>query len=207
MTFIKICGITNIEDALACVEAGADALGFNFFPSSPRYLTPLAAREIVDQLPKEILTVGVFVNECSPEFVERLADEAGVSGVQLHGDEPPEYCAALSGRFVIKVFRIRTDFQLDVINNYNVDAVMVDAFDVKLHGGTGRVVDWSIASEVSKLVPKMFLAGGLAPENVAVAVSTVNPFAVDACSSLESSPGKKEIDRVRQFVQAARKVG
>lgn len=202
MTLVKICGITSVEDALASVDAGADALGFNFYRPSPRYITPLAARKIVQQLPKEILTVGVFVNELSPALVEKAASEAEVTAVQLHGEEPVEYCAALAGRFVIKVFRVAENFRLDVIKNYNVDAVMVDAFDIKLHGGTGRVADWTVAREINKFVPKMFLAGGLSPENVADAVRAVEPFAVDACSALETKPGKKDPNRLREFVNA-----
>ncbi len=207
MTLVKICGITSLADALGSIEAGADALGFNFYRPSPRYLTPLAASDIVRHLPKEILTVGVFVNERSPELVERTANEAGVAAVQLHGEESPEYCAAFGSRLVIKVFRVRDGFRTEVVKDYKVEAVMVDAFDAKLHGGTGRVVDWSVAIEVNKLVPKMFLAGGLSPENVAAAVTRVKPFAVDACSALESSPGKKDMNRIREFVKIVRKIG
>ncbi len=204
MTLVKICGITNVEDALGSVDAGADALGFNFYPLSPRYITPQAAKKIIQELPKAILTVGVFVNERSPGLVEKAADEAGVKAVQLHGEESAEYCAALAGRFVIKVFRINENFNSDEVNDYQVEAVMVDAFDRKLYGGTGRVADWSVAREINRLVPKMFLAGGLSPENVAEAVKTVNPFAVDACSALEIKPGVKEQKRMREFVSVVR---
>ncbi|HKZ03648.1 MAG TPA: phosphoribosylanthranilate isomerase, partial [Pyrinomonadaceae bacterium] len=189
MTFIKICGITNLDDALSAVDAGADALGFNFYRPSPRYIKPAAARRIIDELPDKIMTVGVFVNEDSPDSIERLATEAGVTALQLHGDESPQFCAALSDRYVIKVLAMNDDFDPRQALAYNVQAFMVDAFDRKARGGTGRTVDWSAAQRLSALVPKLFLAGGLSPENVSMAISAVAPYAVDACSALETSPG------------------
>jgi phosphoribosylanthranilate isomerase len=207
MTLVKICGITSLEDALFSVEAGADALGFNFYGPSPRYIEPQAARKIIDLLPPTVLAVGVFVNEKSPAAVERIATEAGVGAVQLHGDEPPEYCAALTGRFVIKALRVNQEFEPQAAVSYKVQAIMLDGFDPNLRGGTGRVVDWSLSRQTRALVPKLFLAGGLSPENVRDAISAVDPFAVDACSALEVRPGKKDIDRVYAFVKAARMSG
>ena len=204
MTFIKICGITNLDDALSAVDAGADALGFNFYRPSPRYIKPAAARRIIDELPDKIMTVGVFVNEDSPDSIERLATEAGVTALQLHGDESPQFCAALSDRYVIKVLAMNDDFDPRQALSYDVQAFMVDAFDRKARGGTGRTVDWSAAQRLSALVPKLFLAGGLSPENVSMAISAVAPYAVDACSALETSPGKKDSERVRAFVLAVR---
>ena len=203
MTFVKICGITNIEDALAAVDAGADSLGFNFYRRSPRFVTALDARRIIERLPATTLTVGVFVNEVEPTDVVRIADQAGVRAVQLHGDEPPDYCAALSDRYVIKALRVNSSFAAANIADYNVDAVMLDGFDANLRGGTGRVFDWAIAREVQKRVPKLFLAGGLSPENVQDAIEAVNPYAVDACSSLESVPGKKDLARMTSFIERA----
>lgn len=204
MTLVKICGITSLEDALAAVEAGADALGFNFYPPSSRYISTRAAREITDQLPEGILKVGVFVNE-EPQSVARIANEAGLSAVQLHGDESPEYCRELRGRYVIKAFGAVNDLNLA---DYQVDAVMLDTKDELLRGGTGRVFDWLIAQrarESAKSVA-LFLAGGLSPDNVAEAIVTVRPYAVDACSSLEDAPGRKNHGRMRAFVKAARSV-
>ena len=202
MTLVKICGITTLADALAAVEAGADALGFNFYRPSPRYISPETARGMIDQLPDSVLKVGVFVNE-DVESVARIVTEAGLSAIQLHGDESPEYCHKLAAQYVIKVFRAGDDFDIDA---YAVDAIMLDTKDDLLRGGTGRVFDWTIAQRTNNLAPKLFLAGGLSPENVADAITTVRPYAVDACSSLEESPGRKDHARVRAFVRAARSV-
>ena len=202
MTLIKVCGITNLEDALAAVEAGADALGFNFYGPSPRYISPADARELINQLPGSILKVGVFVNE-KLQSVLRIAQEVNLSAIQLHGDESPEYCRELKGRYVIKAFGARNDLDLEA---YKVEAIMLDSKDDLLYGGTGRVFDWSIAQRANRSVPKLFLAGGLSPENVANAITTVQPFAVDACSSLEAAPGKKNHERVRAFVEAVRNI-
>jgi len=204
MVQIKICGITNVDDALACVDAGADLLGFNFYPDSPRYIEPDAAREIVAQLPAAILTVGVFVNAGEPPKVARLADAAGVAAVQVHGDESPSYCRELNGRFVIKALRATKGFKPESALDFDTDALLLDSFDAHLAGGTGKVFDWSLAQRTSELVPKLILAGGLGPENVAEAVATVQPYGVDACSRLERSPGRKDIAQVRAFIEAIR---
>jgi phosphoribosylanthranilate isomerase len=206
MTLVKICGITNLEDAVAAVAMGADALGFNFYKPSPRYITPQSAREIIEQLPNSILKVGVFVNEESPATVQEIANESGITAVQLHGDESPDYCNELVDRYVIKNFSVSPDFEMQVTQHYHVDAIMLDTKHNTLRGGTGHAFDWSIAQQVSNLVPKLYLAGGLSPENVAGAIETVRPYAVDACSSLEDAPGKKNHDRMRAFVTAVRSV-
>lgn len=206
MTLIKICGITNLDDALAAVAAGADALGFNFYKPSPRYITPQNAREIIDQLPGELMTVGVFVNEETPESVRNIATEAGVAALQLHGDESPGYCRELADRFVIKTLAVSTNFDAQMVHAYPTDAIMLDTKDNALRGGTGRRFDWSIAKQVNQLGRKLFLAGGLSPENIAEAIGTVRPFAVDACSALEDKPGIKNHARLRAFVDAARSV-
>jgi len=204
MTLVKICGITNLEDALAAVEAGADMLGFNFYPRSPRYIEPEAARLIIVQLPKAVVSVGVFVNQPLAE-AERIAGETGIQILQLHGDESPEYCAALKANGqVMKVFNSGENFNARFIGDYQVDLVMLDAAAGGVRGGTGQLSDWSQASEVRELFPQMFLAGGLSPENVSAAIEAVNPFGVDACSSLERTPGKKDHARVDAFVAAVR---
>ena len=207
MTFIKICGITNLDDALAAVAAGADALGFNFYKPSPRYITPQQAREIVEQLPESVLTVGVFVNEGSPADVRNIANEAGLKALQLHGDESPEYCRALSADYyVIKSLAVSDTFDTQTPKQYEVEAIMLDTKHDSLRGGTGRVFDWSIAQQLSPTIPKLYLAGGLSPENVENAIKTVRPYAVDACSSLEDTPGKKNHDRMRVFINTVRRV-
>lgn len=203
MTLVKICGITNLADALAAVDAGADALGFNFYRPSPRYIPPADARKIIDQLPESILKVGVFVNE-GLHSVVRIESEAGLSAVQLHGDESPEYCRELAGTYVIKAFGAGDNLHVET---YDVDAIMLDTKDDLLHGGTGRTFDWSIAQRTTSSVPKLFLAGGLSPENVAEAIATVRPYAVDACSSLEERLGKKNHATLHAFVKAVRSVG
>jgi phosphoribosylanthranilate isomerase len=206
MTLIKICGITNVHDALAAVAAGADALGFNFYKPSPRYVTPQTAREIVAKLPVSVLTVGVFVNEES-QSVRNIANEANVAALQLHGDESPEYCRELGkDRYVIKTFAVANDFDVQRIQLYRVEAIMLDTKHNSLRGGTGRVFDWSVAKEVNDFVPKLFLAGGLSPENIEEAVATVRPYAIDACSALEDEPGRKNHERMRAFVKIARSV-
>ena len=203
MVQVKICGITNLDDALMAVEAGADALGFNFYPRSPRYIKPQEARVIVEQLPSDVLTVGVFVNEAVPEDVGRIADASKVRAVQLHGDESPAYCRALKERFVIKALRVHEGFVPESVLEYETDAILLDAFHTKEHGGTGRTFDWTVAQRVREIVPKLCLAGGLSTENVCEAIAIVRPFAVDACSRLESAPGRKDRGRTRTFIAAA----
>ena len=204
MAFVKICGITSLEDALLSVAAGADALGFNFYRPSPRFIEPFAAREIIDRLPGNVLTVGVFVNEPSPEVVEQIASAAGVTAVQLHGDESPNYCRQLRSRHLIKVLAASHDFDPQRALDYEVQAIMLDTFDPQVRGGTGRVFDWSVARQTRELVPRLFLAGGLAADNVRQAIAAVHPYGVDACSKLEITPGKKVPERVEAFVNAAR---
>lgn len=206
IVIVKICGITNLDDALAAVDAGADALGFNFYPRSPRYITPEAAQAIISRLPSWVLTVGVFVNE-ELETVKRIASltGAGVSAVQLHGDESPEYCKALDDYYRIKVFHAGPEFKPWSVLDYDVHSIMLDAFDEGgIGGGTGRLSNWSVALKTRELFPRVFLAGGLTAENVGEAIKFVKPYGVDACSLLESAPGRKDPERMRAFVAAVR---
>jgi len=206
MTLVKICGITNLDDALAAVSAGADALGFNFYKPSPRYITPQHAGEIIEQLPDSVQPIGVFVNEAL-DSVRAIAEEAGLRALQLHGDESPEYCRELAtDHYVIKTFAVSDSFNLETAKAYEVEAIMLDTKHNRLRGGTGRVFDWSVAQQAAGAIPKLFLAGGLSPENVENAVKTVRPFAVDACSALEDTPGKKNHERMRVFVNTVRGV-
>ena len=204
MTFVKICGITNMDDALAAVDAGADVLGFNFYKPSPRYITPQQAREIVQRFPNEVLKVGVFVNEELAE-ARAIMTEAGLGAIQLHGDESPEYCSKFPGWYVIKTFAVTDTFDVQAAEAYDVDAIMLDTKHNQLRGGTGRVFDWSVARQAALTLPQLYLAGGLSPENVENAIKMVRPFAVDACSALEDRPGKKNAERMRAFVNAVRR--
>jgi phosphoribosylanthranilate isomerase len=202
-TRVKICGITNERDAVAAVEAGAFALGFNFCPQSARYVTPQRARRIMAGLPASVLSVGVFVNEESSEKVARMMDEAGVAVAQLHGDESPEYCQSLAPRRVIKAFRVKDGFNVESILDYKVEAVLLDSFSAKAMGGTGETFDWSIARRARDLSPQLYLAGGISHENVRAAIESVKPYAVDACSGVEVAPGRKDSARVRALIYAA----
>jgi phosphoribosylanthranilate isomerase len=204
MPLIKICGITNLEDALVSIEAGADALGFNFYKKSPRYIEPVKAREIIERLPVSVLNVGVFVNENSPEDVAGIAQEVKLNAVQLHGEESPEYCAGLKSYHVIKAFRVSPRFKSEDVLKFKVDSILLDTYSREAQGGTGEIFDWSIAAETQNLFPKVFLAGGLAPENIARAIRQVNPYAVDVCSGLEVINGKKDARKVQAFIQAVR---
>jgi phosphoribosylanthranilate isomerase len=204
MVQVKICGITNLDDALAAAEAGARLLGFNFYPRSPRYVAPGEARRIVESLPPGVEGYGVFVNEQGPEAVRAVAREAGLSAVQLHGDESPEFCDSLGGLFTIKALRVGPGFEARSARLYRTDAVLLDAYSGEAYGGTGKTFDWSLARETREAVGKLFLAGGLTPDTVAAAVKAVRPYAVDVCSGVESSPGRKDHALLRRFVEAAR---
>ncbi|MFZ0828461.1 MAG: phosphoribosylanthranilate isomerase [Verrucomicrobiia bacterium] len=203
-TRVKICGITKLADALAAIEAGADALGFNFYEKSPRHLTVPAAADLSRQLPPFIMRVGVFVN--APEqLVTRAIADASLSFLQFHGDEPPEFCIQF-GLMSMKAFRIRDAASLAELPRYGTDAWLLDAFSPEARGGTGEKFNWDLAIEAQKLGKPVFLAGGLTPENVGEAVRKVRPFGVDVASGVESSPGKKDHQKVKDFIAAVRAV-
>ena len=204
MVRIKICGITNVDDALAAVEAGADALGFNFYRKSPRYVAPVEARHIIEQLPPRVLCVGVFVNE-DADSLRRIVAEAGLGAAQLHGDESPEFCGDLGGVMRIKALRVgERTFLAEEVHTVQHRSHLLDAFTTDAFGGTGRTFDWRGSRGGSALVPKLFLAGGLSAENVSEAVRAVRPFAVDVCSGVETTPGRKSQRLVEKFIEAAR---
>ena len=202
MTRVKVCGITNLEDALAALDAGADMLGFNFYARSPRHVTPADARKIIGRLPAGVSRVGVFVNEPAPAEVERVAREAGLDAVQLHGDETPDYCRSLRDLTTIKALRVGADYDVESAAAYGTDAVLLDAYVAGARGGTGHTFDWTLATLTRGRVPRLFLAGGLNPDNVAEAVAAVRPYAVDVCSGVETSPGRKSPRLMRRFIRA-----
>jgi phosphoribosylanthranilate isomerase len=195
---VKICGVRGRDEARAAVEAGADALGFNLWPNSPRYVAPGIARELIRELPPFVASVGVFVNE-GEEVIQRLASELGLSAVQLHGDESPEFCARLSSMRVIKALRVGPGFDVASIKAYRVNAVLLDTSVKNSYGGTGRSFDWSVAVEAKRWAP-IILAGGLTVENVEDAIRAVRPFAVDVCSGVEAEPGWKDLVKLREFL-------
>ncbi|CAN5208047.1 phosphoribosylanthranilate isomerase [soil metagenome] len=204
MTKVKICGITNLEDALLSAKFGADALGFNFYEKSPRYIAPEKAREIIEQLPQEILKVGVFVNEDLEKIVE-IAETAKLDALQLHGEETPEFARELKQKTnleIIKAFRVSPDFVPEDVLQYETDAILLDAYSPKEHGGTGETFDWEIAKKVQEIFPKMYLAGGLSEQNIGKAIEIVIPYAVDACSGLEKVKGYKDFEKIRLYLFA-----
>jgi len=201
MVKVKICGNTNLEDALAAAEAGADAVGFVFYAKSPRAVDPKTAAEIISRLPPFVMPVGVFVNE-ELGVVRRIMEDCNIPLAQLHGDESPQYCSTL-GRSVVKAIRVRDRRELESMNSYEVVGFVLDAFVEGVPGGTGVKIDWDLASEAQKK-GRIILAGGLTPDNVAEAVRRVRPYGVDVSSGVESSPGKKDHAKVRAFIANAR---
>jgi len=201
---VKICGITNLADAQAAAEAGADALGFVFYTKSPRLVSIKAAAEISRALPPFIIRVGVFVNP-TREFVSKAVAGCGLNLLQFHGDEPPEFCMQF-GLMSMKAFRIRDAGSLKELPKYKTDAWLLDAYSSDTLGGTGEVFNWDLAVEAQKTGRPIFLAGGLTPKNVADAVRKVRPFGVDVSSDVESSPGEKDHAKVRAFINAAKTV-
>jgi len=199
---VKICGITNLADAQAAVEAGADALGFNFYEKSPRQIPTAAAAEISRGLPAYTLRTGVFVNP-SAELVRRAIGECGLKLLQFHGDEAPDFCLQF-GLMSMKAFRIRDAGALQELSKYRTDVWLLDAYAPDAFGGTGEKFNWDLAIEAQRPGKPVFLAGGLTPENVAKAVQQVQPFGVDVSSGVESSPGRKDHARVRAFIKAAK---
>ena len=200
MTRIKICGITNLHDALVAVELGADALGF-VFADSPRRISPVVAREIMLSLPPFVNRVGVFVNE-NKETVKEIFDYCMLNTLQFHGEEDDDYLKSFSCP-IIKAFRVKDKRTLDRIRAYGLPHFLLDAYDANLRGGTGKSFDWAVAREAAKL-GKVILSGGLNYANVRTALDSVRPYAVDVSSSVECSPGKKDQVKLRTFIQEVR---
>lgn len=202
MVKVKICGITNLEDAEAAVDFGADALGFVFFKKSPRSVPPETAAAIIRTLPSFVTSVGVFVNE-SREDVEAVAFSTGVDVVQLHGEETPEMCAL--SRRVVKAIRVKSLNSLAPLEEFRnvVSAFLLDTYAPDALGGTGRTFNWDVALE-AKQFGRVILAGGLTPENVAAAVGRVAPYAVDVSSGVELRKGKKDHEKMKGFINRAK---
>ena len=200
MVKIKICGITELDDALHAVDCGADALGFVFYERSPRAITPPKAQTIIAQLPPFVTVVGLFVNEDS-RIIREVADDCHLDVIQYHGDETPE-TMRLAPRRSIRALRIRESETTDIIDRYPASGLLLDAWVSGEYGGTGVLSNWEIAAEIAKKRP-LILAGGLTPENVAAAIQTVRPYGVDVSSGVENAPGRKDKKKVAAFIRAA----
>jgi phosphoribosylanthranilate isomerase len=201
MVKVKICGITNLEDAKSAAEVGADAIGFIFYRESPRYIPVQKAADIIRAIPPFVLTVGVFVNE-TPEIIHEAVKRCSLSLVQLHGDETPEFCRSLNLR-AIKAIRVFKEEDLNPIDSFPVEGILIDSYQPGQFGGTGMAINWKILKGISKNRP-VILSGGLTPQNVEEAIETVSPYAVDVSSGVEKEPGKKDREKMKQFIQNAR---
>jgi phosphoribosylanthranilate isomerase len=196
---VKICGITNLDDAMAAVDMGADLLGFNFYPKSPRYLTVEKAIEIIDQIPTFVDTAGILVNPTA-EQIKEITDHGFLNWIQLHGDETPQFCETLKWFHVktIKAIRVKSAEDIARLEQFHTDAILLDAFNSKLYGGTGETFNWDLVGDIN--TKRIFLAGGINHENAADAVR-LGVYGIDACSGIESSPGKKDHKKMRQLFE------
>jgi phosphoribosylanthranilate isomerase len=201
MVRVKICGITNAEDASRAADLGADALGFIFFKGSQRFIDPRDARSIISALPPFISAVGVFVNQGLPEIIEAVA-VSGIDTVQLHGDETPEFSAMLPYK-LIKAVRVKGTVNTAEVELYPVRAILFDKHADELYGGTGKSFDWGVLRDI-KLSKKLILSGGLTPENVSAAIEIVKPYGVDVSTGVEDSPGRKNHTKMRKFIEAVK---
>jgi len=200
---VKICGITNLKDARAAIDFGADALGF-VFAKSPRRIKPNDAARIIRELPPFVNFVGVFVNE-PVKRVEKIAKQCKIDTLQFHGDESPEYCSHFrKTRKIIKAFGIKDKSSLKILSGYDVDGYLMDVFSPHLRGGVGKTFDWGLAREARKTAGPIILSGGLGIKNIKSAVKIVKPHAVDVSSGVESSPGKKNLKAMHEFIKAVK---
>ena len=201
MTRVKICGITNIEDALAAADFGASAVGFIFYKKSPRFISPAQAKKIISLLPPFVVPVGVFVNE-KEETIKRIAATSRLQALQLHGDESPAFCRRFKDFKVIKAFRVRASFSIDIIKRYKVDAFLFDTYQQNAYGGTGQTFDWSMLKGMKKMTTPIIFSGGLNADNVRQAIAEIKPYAVDVSSGVEERPGKKNLSALKAFFQS-----
>jgi phosphoribosylanthranilate isomerase len=197
VTRVKICGITEFEDARDAALLGAAAIGLNFCKTSPRYIEPARAAKIIEKLPPFVTVVGVFVNQPDPQRLEDFAVSLGLHAVQLHGNETPDYCSMIQRVKVIKSFRVDAGFRVDTLRNYGSGTFLLDGCSP----GTGRHFDWELAYGANAF-GSVIIAGGLDAENVSQVVTTLHPFAVDVASGVESAPGKKDYEKMRRFIEA-----
>ncbi len=195
---VKICGLTNYEDAVAALDMGADLLGFNFYPESPRYVTPEKAAEIISKLPAFIDIAGVFVNATFDE-IRRTIDRCRLNWIQLHGDEDPEFCGSFRSVHVktMKALRVKDTSDIKKADKFFTDAVLLDAFHPEKYGGTGLTFDWNIVGHIGK---RIFLAGGINPDNAAAAVK-LGVYGIDVCSGVEADPGKKDHRKMKKLFE------
>jgi len=193
---VKICGITNYEDAKAALDMGADLLGFNFYPKSPRFIPPDKAVEIINKLPAFIDLAGIFVN-ASIDQIHEIKDLCSLDWVQLHGDESPQFCTELSSHNVkvMKALRVKEQSDIEKADDYFTDAILLDAFHPERYGGTGLTFDWNIIGHIGK---RVFLAGGINPDNAADAVK-LGVYGIDVCSGIEAEPGKKDHKKMKEL--------
>lgn len=202
MTRVKICGITRVEDARLAVALGASALGFNFYPLSPRYIDPLKAKTMISELPPMVTPVGVFADTADAGSVAATARAAGVTAVQVHGPRFPENWEALAGFKLIRAVAVKAEFDPSTLRALRADAILLDAYDPVHIGGSGKRIDWNLARRAGQQGKIIILAGGLTPENVAEAILKVNPFAVDVASGVESAPGIKDHQKLKAFFES-----
>jgi phosphoribosylanthranilate isomerase len=197
---VKICGITNADDAVAAVQLGADLLGFNFYPESPRYIAPAEAEKIISKLPAFVDTVGVFVN-ADADTIRKITGDLMLNWAQLHGDETPGFCVSLDSlpAQIIKAIRVKNTRDIEYAKNFATDAILLDAFHPSLYGGTGERFDWKALPEITgHILGRTFLAGGINPENIIEAVG-LGFYGVDICSGIEDSPGKKNHKKMTEL--------
>jgi phosphoribosylanthranilate isomerase len=201
VTKVKICGITNHQDAMAATDMGADLLGFNFYPGSPRYLAPQKAADIISKLPGFVDIVGVFVN-ATIEQIHEIRALCQLDWVQLHGDEDPPFCRLFLSHDVktMKAIRVKDQTDIEKADSFFTDAVLLDAFDPKRYGGTGITFDWNIVGHMNK---RVFLAGGIHPDNAATAIK-LGVYGIDVCSGIEARPGKKDHKKMKQLFKNIR---
>ena len=202
MIRIKICGITNKEDALKAVALGAWAIGFVFHKESPRYIGPYKAKRIIESLPPFITPVGVFVNQ-KEGAIKDIAEFCSLGALQFHGDESPEFCRRFKNYRTIKAFRLRNDFNFETTPSYKTSALLLDSYQEDKHGGTGKTWDWALLKKVKHYGAPIILSGGLNAKNIKQAIEEVRPFAVDVSSGVEESPGKKNERLLKEFFDAA----
>ena len=200
MTRVKICGITEFEDARDAVLLGADAIGLNFNPKSPRYIHPSRAAKIIDKVPPFVTLVGVFVNHPDPQNLEDFAVSIGLHAVQLHGNETPDYCSMIQRVKVIKAFAVDSNFRVDTLKNHGSGTFLLDGCSP----GTGTGFNWSLVFGANAF-GSIIIAGGLTAGNVSEVVTTLHPFGVDVATGVESTPGRKDYDKMRRFIEAVQR--